>query len=220
MLNDFTMEGNSMFPNILTFNANSGVWKLRQDGETNEIQMPKQVVMDLEVFQKGWNLILKGQAPQSHLVKYDKPFPAKPGEEFKKTFCIRMYAKDIGLCEFGSNSGMVGQAIQKFFNTYLEGRPDAVKVPVVAIKPNGKAGEWYVPNFEIVKYIARPEGLTEITLFDEPDLSMSDKPNENQFDDMDSYVKPSKPSSRKKVDPSEEPNDSLDCLDTEDDDEF
>jgi len=220
MLNDFTMEGNSMFPNILTFNANSGVWKLRQDGETNEIQMPKQVVMDLEVFQKGWNLILKGQAPQSHLVKYDKPFPAKPGEEFKKTFCIRMYSKDIGLCEFGSNSGMVGQAIQKFFNTYLEGRPDAVKVPVVAIKPNGKAGEWYVPNFEIVKYVARPEGLTEITLFDEPDLSMSGKPNENQFDDMDSYVKPTKPSSRKKVDLSEEPNDSLDCLDTEDDDEF
>ena len=220
MLNDFTMEGNSMFPNILTFNANSGVWKLRQDGETNEIEMPKQVVMDLEVFQKGWNLILKGQAPQSHLVKYDKPFPAKPGEEFKKTFCIRMYSKDIGLCEFGSNSGMVGQAIQKFFNTYLEGRPDAVKVPVVAIKPNGKAGEWYVPNFEIVKYVARPEGLTEITLFDEPDLSMSGKPNENQFDDMDSYVKPTKPSSRKKVDLSEEPNDSLDCLDTEDDDEF
>lgn len=222
MLNDFTMEGNSMFPNILTFNANSGVWKLRQDGETNEIQMPKQVVMDLEVFQKGWNLILKGQAPQSHLVKYDKPFPAKPGEEFKKTFCIRMYSKDIGLCEFGSNSGMVGQAIQKFFNTYLEGRPDAVKVPVVAIKPNGKAGEWYVPNFEIVKYIDRPEGLTEITLFDEPDLSMSDKPNENQFDDMDTYVRPAKPSSRRKVHPSEEPNDSLDCLDVDssDDDEF
>lgn len=224
MLNDFNMEGSSMFPNIVTFNANSGVWKLRQDGETNEVQMPKQVVMDLEVFTKGWNLILKGQAPQANMVKYDKPFPAKPGEEFKKTFCIRMYAKDIGLCEFGSNSAMVSQAIQKFFNTYLEGRPDEVKVPVVAIKDNGKAGEWYVPNFEIVKYIDRPEGLTEInvTETDTSDLAMDGKPNENQFDDLDSYVKPAKPSSRKKVHPSEEPNDSLDCLDSDgsDDDEF
>lgn len=218
MLNDFTMEGSSMFPNILTFNANSGVWKLRQDGETNEVQMPKQVVMDLAVFTKGWNLILKGQAPQANMVKYDKPFPAKPGEEFKKTFCIRMYAKDIGLCEFGSNSAMVGQAIQKFFNTYLEGRPDEVKVPVVAIKENGKAGEWYVPNFEIVKYIDRPEGLTEINVTETSNLAMDGKPNENQFDDVDTYMKPAKPSSRKKVHPSEEPNDSLDCLDT--DDEF
>jgi len=185
MLNDFNMEGSSMFPNIVTFNANSGVWKLRQDGETNEVQMPKQVVMDLAVFTKGWNLILKGQAPQANMVKYDKPFPAKPGEEFKKTFCIRMYAKDIGLCEFGSNSAMVSQAVQKFFNTYLEGRPDAVKVPVVAIKENGKAGEWYVPNFEIVKYIDRPEGLTEINITETSNLAMPGKPNENQFDDID-----------------------------------
>ena len=99
-----------------------------------------------------------------------------------------------------------------------------MKVPVVAIKPNGKAGEWYVPNFEIVKYIDRPEGLTEInvTETDTSNLAMDGKPNENQFDDLDSYVKPAKPSSRKKVHPSEEPNDSLDCLDSDgsDDDEF
>ena len=183
MLNDFGMEGGSMFPNILTFNANTGQWKLRRDGETNVIDMPSKVVMDLEVFQKGWNLILKGQAPQSQMVKYDKPFPVKPGEEFKKTFCIRLYHKDIGLCEFGSNSGMVGQAVQKFFNTYLEGRPDDKQIPVVAIKENGSAGEWFVPNLEVVKYINRPEGLTEINVTETPDLSMPEKPNENQFDD-------------------------------------
>ena len=185
MLNDFGMEGGSQFPNILTFNANTGQWKLRRDGETNVIDMPSKVVMDLAVMQKGWNLILKGQAPQSQMVKHDKPFPAKPGDEFKKTFCIRLFAKDIGLCEFGSNSGMVGQAIQKFFNSYLEGRPDDKQIPVVAIKENGNAGEWFVPQFEVIKYVDRPEGLPEINVTETTDLSMPGKPNENQFDDID-----------------------------------
>tara|TARA_X000001382_G_scaffold16731_3_gene10522 strand:- start:911 stop:1603 length:693 start_codon:yes stop_codon:yes gene_type:complete len=183
MLNDFTMEGSSMFPNIVTFNANEGFWAIRKDGEVNKIQMPKQVAMDLEVFTKGWNLIISKKAPQSHMAKYDKPFPDKPAENFKKTFCIRMYAKDIGLCEFGSNSAMVGQAIQKFFNGYLESRPDAVKIPVVAIKDNIQVSEWFIPNFEIVKYIDRPEGLTEINVTETSNLAMDDKPNENQFDD-------------------------------------
>mgnify|MGYP003672273254 CR=1 FL=1 len=186
MLNDFGMEGASMFPNILTFNANTGQWKLRKDGETNPIDMPSKVVMDLNVFQKGWNLILKGQAPQSHLVKWDKPFPVKPGEEFKKTFCIRVYGKDIGLCEFGSNSNMVSQAIQKFFNTYLEGRPDENKIAVVAINANGSAGEWFIPNLQVVKYIDRPEGLTEVDFIDSaPNLASPTKSDENQFGDTE-----------------------------------
>ena len=183
MLNDFGMEGGSMFPNILTFNANTGQWKLRRDGEWNIIEFPEKVVMDLEVMQKGWILLLKNQAPQSQMVKHDKPFPVKPGEEFKKTFCIRMYHKDIGLCEFGSNASNVGKAMQTFFNDYLANRPDDKQIPVVVPKKNAEAGEWFVPQFEIIKYVKRPEGLTEINVTETPDLSMPEKPNENQFDD-------------------------------------
>ena len=86
MLNDFNMEGSSMFPNIVTFNANSGVWKLRQDGETNEVQMPKQVVMDLAVFTKGWNLILKGQAPQANMVSTTNRFLLNLVRNLRKHF--------------------------------------------------------------------------------------------------------------------------------------
>lgn len=76
------------------------------------------------------------------------------------------------------------------FNTYLEGRPDDKQIPVVAIKENGSAGEWFVPNLEVIKYVDRPEGLTEINVTETVDLSMPGKPNENQFDDDNIDVSP------------------------------
>tara|TARA_R110002012_G_scaffold138888_5_gene295827 strand:+ start:11199 stop:11936 length:738 start_codon:yes stop_codon:yes gene_type:complete len=219
MLDSFTNQ--NMFPNRLKFNANKGKFYCNSTGEDVEITFPKKVVMDLEVFTHGWNLLQGGAKPQFNMAKHSKPLPKKPlSDEFKMTFCIRLYNKKIGLCEFQSQSNYVQRSVQNLQNDYLINRPDDKKVPVVTLREIAKTknGKFQVPIFQIEEYIDRPEGLTEINVTetkelpkhldpDDVDLSMPGKPNENQFDDNDIDVPPhmddrlGKNSSKKKAVP-------------------
>ena len=138
-----------------------------------------QAVIDLENIEVGW-VYYSPNGPQRAMAVYKKqPTPQRPSDTddqnkplYKQGFTVLMaLAKGSGggLREFGSAAGCVVEAMGALYDAY-EVAPEARagQLPVVKLAgvkaEKGNYGTNYRPNFEIVKWVDRPEALPTKTL--------------------------------------------------------
>lgn len=132
-------------------------------------------VFDMENIQVGWAYYGQ-QGPQRKMGIYNKePTPPQPDDVdsdgkklYKSGFLVKIAlakASGGGIREFGSNAGCVVEALGALYDAY-EVAPEAQqgKLPIVSLSgvtaDKGQHGTNYVPSFEIVKWVDRPETLT------------------------------------------------------------
>ena len=173
MLDEFGFGGGTeietgTYPTILKLNTITGVWPLRTHNEDGTAvwttaNFPKLIAIDMPNFKKGYNLLRAGQKPDSRLVKYQEAMPEKPSEEHKPCFEVNMYSKDLDYVVFSSNSICVIRKMQELCGLYevrTETAPHLVPVCSMQMETiSTNNGDFQVPNFTIVKYVARPPQL-------------------------------------------------------------
>lgn len=148
-----------------------------QDGAGNwssddvDITQGFQAVMDLENIEVGWMLFAAGVAPQWNMVPLGQPLPARPSDQHKQGFRMKMkLGKSCGgdVREFASQAKAVLGAVDALHTAYVEGaKANPGKLPVVAmtgttaIKTTGKGqtSTNYAPVFEIKSWVDRPAEL-------------------------------------------------------------
>ena len=141
----------------------SGEWEKNQ----SEMALPIQIVMDFDNIETGW-LSFDSGAPDFRMVKIGEAMPAKPSENFKQAFRVRIYNKDLGLREFSSQSKLVIKEMDGLHNQFeAERGNNAGKVPVVTVSgtktvtvntPQGE-GRFKVPEWSVTSWIDRPAGM-------------------------------------------------------------
>lgn len=174
-----TEGGGGDFADILKYDARAGrMFRVdRAQGasgwETNNVEITNgfTAVFDFENIKVGWALFAAGVAPSFVMVPLGQPFPAKPGDTFKQGFkiMVKLGATSGGdVREFSSCAGAVRTALDKLHDAYVAGlSANPGKLPVVGMTGSvpivstgkGQSSTNYSPVFEIVNWVARPEGL-------------------------------------------------------------
>ena len=139
-----------------------GVWVK----DEQEIQLPISFGMDMEAIEIGWLSFASG-APDFQVVKASDgvPMPAKPSDEHKQCFRVRIGSTELGLREFSHSGKTVLRAMDSLHNQYEAEAPSNLgKLPVVTVhaaetvKINSPQGElrFKIPQWSITQWIDRP----------------------------------------------------------------
>jgi hypothetical protein len=138
-----------------------GVWVK----DEKELALPISFAMDLGEIEVGWLSFASG-APDFQMVKAsDGQMPAKPSEDHKQAFRVRIASRELGLREFSHSAKTVLRAMDDLHNQYeAQASANPGKVPVVTvhaaetIKINSPQGElrFKVPQWSITEWIDRP----------------------------------------------------------------
>ena len=145
------------------YQAGDGTWQK----DEQEIAFPCQVAMDLANIEIGWLSFASG-APDFQMVKIGENIPARPSEDHKNAFRVRLTNKELGLREFSHSAKTVLKSMDKLHNQYeAEKSANPNKVPVVTftgaetVKINGPQGElrFKPPMMQITGWVDRPVSL-------------------------------------------------------------
>jgi len=152
--------------NYVRFSPQVNAWT-RKDEEGNYVEFKfTQAVFDHENIQTGWMLIAKGQyefIPDNILGKKT----AQPSPEHKRGFKSIFYNKEWGgVFEYSANGAGANQGLEALWKKVQAQASDNVgKLPVVEYKGStpvvGGKGTTRIPNFDVVKWVARPASLQE-----------------------------------------------------------
>lgn len=176
---DSVGEGGTFLP-IIKYDSRSGriSRRDRDNGENNDVDITKsfKAIFDFENVEIGWINFNTGGAPDFRVARYadgvsvDKP----AGEGFKRgvRFVVKL-SKDCGgdTREFASNAGAFLDGAKSLMDAYESGvKPRPGMLPVVELKDTvaktstGGAMKTtnYVPVWEIVNWVKRPEGFDYI----------------------------------------------------------
>jgi hypothetical protein len=138
-----------------------GVWVK----DEKELALPQKFAMDLGEIEVGWLSFASG-APDFQMVKAtDGQMPAKPSEDHKQAFRVRIASRELGLREFSHSAKTVLRQMDALHNEYeAQAAANPGKVPVITvhaaetIKINSPQGElrFKVPQWSITEWIDRP----------------------------------------------------------------
>ena len=135
----------------------------------NDVAFPAKFIFDFSNLEVGW-VEFAATGPDFSMVKVGERMPAKPSETHKQGFRIHLYNKDHGLVTFSNSSKTVAEPMDALHDQFLrDEKANAGKVPVVEIigtkKVQVKSKEgvktYRQPEWKIVSWVARPEGMTE-----------------------------------------------------------
>lgn len=152
--------------NYIRFSPQVNAWtKKDEDGNYIEFKFT-QAVFDFENVQTGWMLIATGQfefLPDNTLGKKT----AQPSPEHKRGFKSVFYSKELGgVVEYSANGAGANMGLEALWKkVQAQAQDNAGKLPVVEYKGSTpvKAGKGTtrIPNFDVVKWVARPASLQE-----------------------------------------------------------
>jgi hypothetical protein len=146
------------------YQAGDGTWQK----DEQEIAFPCQVAMDLANIEVGWLSFASG-APDFQMVKIGESIPARPSEDHKNAFRVRLTNKELGLREFSHSAKTVLRQMDELHSQYEREAPNHPdKVPVVTfegaetVKINGPQGElrFKPPIMKITGWVDRPQSLS------------------------------------------------------------
>jgi len=163
--------GGNIVP-IIKFDAKAGDF-IRQDRAQNasgeweksnhEMALPLSVLMDFDTLEVGWLSFASG-APDFQMVKVGEQMPARPTDEHKQAFRVRLFGKDMGLREFSSQAKTVIRQFDSLHNQYEAERANHPgEVPQVTISgtktvtvntPQGE-NRFKVPEWSITGWFDR-----------------------------------------------------------------
>lgn len=169
-------EGGSYLP-IVKYDARSGriSRRDRENGENHDVDITRnfKAIIDCENAEVGFINFNTGGAPEFRLSRYadNAPVEKPTGEGFKRgvRFIVKL-SKECGgdVREFASNAGAFLDGASALDDAYAAGVKDNPgKLPVVVLKDtvaktsSGGAMKTtnYVPVFEIVSWVKRPDDL-------------------------------------------------------------
>lgn len=137
------------------------------ENDTHDVTQGFAALMDFENIMVGWSKYT-AQGPDHALVKLGDALPARPSDEHKQSFKLRLWSKSLGLREISGTAKALLGAIDQLHDAYLAA-PESKegKLPVVAltgttvVETKGPTGvnRNYAPVFAIQKWLARPEAL-------------------------------------------------------------
>lgn len=167
-LMDNPAGGDGGFTVYVKYNAKAGRWYTKKDEkDAPEFEVTNMTaIFDLANVKTGWFLFAAGVAPAKTYDPSLTQAAPKPGEGFKRGFEVMVFSDKnlLGVREFSSTAGVVIEAINAVYDTYLaapEGKQG--KLPVVkcvGVHPvTNKHGTNYAPQLEIVFWVERPEAL-------------------------------------------------------------
>ena len=140
----------------------AGVW----ENDDVDVQMPVKLIADLEHIEVGW--VAYVPTPSFVMTKIGGAMPAKPSDDHKMGFRVRLYSDELGLRELSSAAKTVVRALDELHDQYVAEAPaNEGKVPVVEIKGGKKikvntpGGElsFKVPDWSIVSWTDRPQQM-------------------------------------------------------------
>ena len=146
------------------YQAGDGTWQK----DEQEIAFPCQVAMDLANIEVGWLSFASG-APDFQMVKIGENIPARPSEDHKNAFGVRLTNKELGLREFSHSAKTVLRQMDELHSQYEREAPNHPdQVPVVTfegaetVKINGPQGElrFKPPIMKITGWVDRPQSLS------------------------------------------------------------
>ena len=129
-------------------------------------------VFDLQNIEVGWANFPKGAAPSIHLAKLGGAIPARPDQNHKQAFKVRIALSKAcagtgdQLREFMSSANGVRGAMDLLHDAFETGvAQNPGKIPVVKVKAvlpvTNQHGTNYTPDFEIVGWVDRPAVLAD-----------------------------------------------------------
>jgi len=167
--------GNDNIIPIVKFDARAGRLSKRDyvGGEyvTTDITTKFKAIADFENIEIGWLSFATGGAPDMAVARYGDLMPAQPSPDHKQG--VRMLVQlpqelDGTVREIASNAKAFLRGIDSVHTAYLEGvKENPGKLPVIVLKDviASTTGEGtrkstnYIPSFEIVKWVTRPDKL-------------------------------------------------------------
>lgn len=106
-----------------------GTWK----SDTVEQELPLKFIMDLENIEVGWLSFASG-APDFVMVRIGEKMPAKPTEDHKHAFRVRLYNKALGMRVFSHSAQTVVHTMNALHDKYeAERGANAGKLPVIEV---------------------------------------------------------------------------------------
>ncbi len=166
--------GGDILP-IIKFDAKSGDF-IQQDRENingqwekkeTELSLPIKIAFDFENLQVGWLSFASG-APDFAMVKIGEAMPAKPSDEHKQAFRLKIYKPELGVREFSHSAKTVLKTMDVLHNQYeAEKGHNEGKMPIVhitgltTVKVNSPQGElrFKAPEWSISEWIDRPSAM-------------------------------------------------------------
>jgi hypothetical protein len=165
-------SGGGNFTPIVKWDAKAGDFTARNRAQTAagvwenddvDVQMPVKIIADLENVEVGW--VAYVPTPSFVMTKIGGAMPAKPSDDHKMGFRVRLYNDELGLRELSSAAKTVVRALDELHDQYVAEAPaNEGKLPVVEIKGSEKVkvntpgGElsFKVPDWSIVDWTERP----------------------------------------------------------------
>lgn len=164
--------GEGDFVDIIKYDVKAGrLIRVDKNGETKDevdITSNFMAVFDFPNIEVGWAIFEPGTAPQWHLNKLSKGFPAKPeGDKWRQAF--RMRVKLHSSCggdvrELSATSMTLRQSMDILHDQFEERGPEnADKLPVIKLEGTTRQktnyGTNYIPRFVIAGWADRPADL-------------------------------------------------------------
>ena len=167
---------------FLSYKATGSLWSYRDETFKSIKVKPDdkvftQAVFDLENIQTGWAAFTKGAPPiwvMDESIEQSAPKPlqeAENGGAWKRGFKVyifsqQMFAQDDGVACWSTNATGANMGMGQLFEAWEQSRQDGM-LPVVQIRDVEAAsvgqGNTTVPVFEIVKHIAPPQQLLNVS---------------------------------------------------------
>jgi len=134
-----------------------GTW----ESDTVEQELPLKFIMDLENIEVGWLSFASG-APDFVMVRLGEKMPAKPTEDHKQAFRVRLYNKPLGMRVFSHSAETVVRTMDALHTQYeAERGANAGKLPVIEVPKcetikTQNDRRFKVPVWKIVSWIDDP----------------------------------------------------------------
>jgi len=156
------------FKVYVNYNSKAGRWYTKADEKDAQLFEVTNLtaIFDIENIKTGWILFAAGQAPIKNFDPSLTQAAPKPEGNFKRGFELDLYSEKnlLGLREFSSTAGCVIEAMNALYDQWMAARgANPGKLPVVkcagVLPITGTNGTNYQPQFEIVGWADRPDGM-------------------------------------------------------------
>lgn len=163
MLN-IVQENTGSYDPYIKWNGKAGRFFIRENDDDKEVT-PDRFILDLESIKTGWMHFAAGMAPDRVWdVSLSQP-AARPTENHKRGFLVKVYSKNLGgKFELSGNSMHLCAAMNDLYSAFeAEKSSNVGKVPVIkydgSTAMKDKHGTNYKPKFVLEKWVDRPAEL-------------------------------------------------------------
>lgn len=163
MLN-IVQENTGSYDPYIKWNGKSGRFFIKENDADKEVT-PDRFILDLENVKTGWMHFAAGMAPDRVWDASLSQPAARPTENHKRGFLVKVYSKNLGgKFELSGNSMHLCAAMNDLYSAFeAEKSSNVGKVPVVkydgSTAMKDKHGTNYKPKFVLEKWVDRPAEL-------------------------------------------------------------